>query len=78
MIDSEDEKIVRHFNNPRNYADVIIEQINTERMYDEMFEDEEDLVVLDIGGNVGLFTMYVQDCAKAVYTVEPTPITFTS
>jgi len=73
MIDSEDEKIVRHFNNPRNYADVIIEQINTERMYDEMFEGEEDLVVLDIGGNVGLFTMYVQDCAKAVYTVEPTP-----
>ena len=27
---------------------------------------------MDIGGNVGLFSLYIQDRAKAVYTLEPT------
>jgi len=73
VIETEDEKAQAHFSNSSNYADIVLEQINNDRFYDQIFEGEEDLTVLDIGGNVGLFTLYVQDCCKAVYPVEPTP-----
>jgi FkbM family methyltransferase len=76
VIESDNPTIIEHFNNPNNYADVIISQINNERMYDQMFKDETDLVILDFGGNVGLFTLYAQDAAKAIYPVEPTPAHF--
>lgn len=72
-IVSDDEQAKAHFANPANYADIVLDQINNDRFYDQIFEGEEDLTVLDIGGNVGLFTLYVQDCCKAVYPVEPTP-----
>lgn len=72
-IVTEDEKAEAHFANPANYADIVLTQINSDRFYDQIFEGEEDLTVLDIGGNIGLFTLYVQDCCKAVYPVEPTP-----
>lgn len=73
VIESNDEKAVAHFDNQANYADIVLEQINNDRFYDEIFQGEENLTILDIGGNVGLFTLYAQDCAKAIYPVEPTP-----
>lgn len=76
VIESSDEKIVKHFTDPRNFTDVIIHQINNDRLYDNMLKGKRDIVVLDLGGNVGLFTLYIQDRAKAVYTVEPTPAHF--
>jgi len=76
VIESEDPDLIEHFRQPNNYADVIIDQINTERLYDFMFKDQTDLVVLDIGANIGLFTLYVQDSARAVYCLEPTPSHF--
>ena len=36
-------------------------------------KDKKDLVILDIGANVGLFTLYAQDSASKVISVEPTP-----
>lgn len=72
-IVSEDEKAENHFNNSSNYADVVLNQINQDRFYDEIFEGEDDLTILDIGGNIGLFSLYAQDRAKAIYPVEPTP-----
>lgn len=78
VIDTYDEDLIQHFHDGRNYADVIINQINTERLYDFMFKDKNDLVVLDIGANIGLFTAYVQDSARAVYCLEPTPSHFKS
>lgn len=65
-----------HFNNPNNYADIVLNQINTDRFYDPIFEDEQDLVILDIGGNIGLFSLYVHDRCKNVYAIEPTPSHF--
>lgn len=73
IIETDDEKAKAHFSNSANYADIVLDQINNDRFYDQIFEGEENLTVLDIGGNVGLFTLYVQDCCKAVYPVEPTP-----
>ena len=72
-IVTEDAKAIEHFTNPNNYADVVLNQINNDRFYDEIFEGEEDLTILDIGGNIGLFSLYAQDRAARIYPVEPTP-----
>ena len=76
MIDSDNPKAEQHFADQTNYADIVLDQINRDRFYDSIFEGEEDLTILDIGGNVGLFTLYAQDCAKAIYPIEPTPSHF--
>ena len=72
-ITSDDKQTVEHFNNEANFADAVLTQINKERLYDQIFEGEEDLTILDIGGNIGLFTLYAQDRAKVIYPIEPTP-----
>jgi FkbM family methyltransferase len=72
-IISEDAKAKEHFTNPANFADIVLTQINTDRFMDQIFEGEEDLTVLDIGGNIGLFSLFAQDRCKAIYPVEPTP-----
>jgi FkbM family methyltransferase len=68
-----DADVARHLRDPTGCADCIIKQINTEGIYDEYLKDKSDLVILDIGANVGFFSMYAQDSAKRVISVEPTP-----
>lgn len=72
-IKTEDELIIDHFRNPNNYADIVLNQINSDRFYDPIFEEEKDLVMLDIGANVGLFSLFAHDSCKVIYAVEPTP-----
>jgi FkbM family methyltransferase len=72
-IVTEDGHAEEHFNNKANFADIVLNQINNDRFYDPIFEGEQDLTIIDIGGNIGLFSLYIHDKAKAVYTVEPTP-----
>jgi FkbM family methyltransferase len=72
-IVTEDAQAEEHFSNRANFADIVLNQINTDRFYDPIFDGEEDLTILDIGGNIGLFSLYVHDKAKTVYTIEPTP-----
>lgn len=68
-----DPVIMNHFANRNNYTDFILHQINKERIYDFLFHGKKDLIVLDLGGNVGLFTLYAQANACRVITLEPTP-----
>lgn len=68
-----DEPTMKHLDDPKGYARFIVRQINTDRIYDRCLKDKSDLVVLDIGANVGLFTLYAQDAAKRLVAVEPTP-----
>ena len=76
-IVSDDEKTVEHFENSNSFAEVVLSQINNDRIYDEIFDDDDsDLVVLDIGGNIGLFSLYLHDRCKAIYPIEPTPSHF--
>lgn len=72
-IVSEDAKAIAHFDNQSNYADIVLNQINQDRFYDQIFEGEENLTVLDIGGNIGLFSLYAHDRCKEIYPIEPTP-----
>jgi FkbM family methyltransferase len=60
-----------HFDDPRNYADFILNQINTEKLYLPYLTDHS--VIFDIGANIGLFSLHCLDCAKVIYAFEPTP-----
>ena len=73
-IKSNDSKIVEHFSdNNKNHPDTILRQINLEKLYGRWFDGKSNLNILDCGGNIGLFALHVNDCAKKVVTVEPTP-----
>lgn len=72
-IQTDDVLIIDHFQNQSNYADIVLNQINGDRFYDPIFENEDDLVILDIGANIGLFTLFAHDSCKNIYSVEPTP-----
>lgn len=56
-----------------NCCDIILDQINNERLYDPVLANKDDLLILDLGANVGLFSMYAYDSAKQIIAVEPTP-----
>lgn len=72
-IDTTDEQIMKHFSDPKNCGYTILNQINKSRIYDNFLSGKNDLVILDIGANIGLFTLYAKDCAKRIVSVEPTP-----
>jgi len=75
-IVSDDVRTEDHFSNPSSYADAVLTQINEEQIYDEIFDDEDNLTILDIGANIGLFSLYAQDSSVAIYAIEPTPSHF--
>jgi hypothetical protein len=72
-ITSDDATVEQHFANPASYADVVLNEFNTDRSYDHIFQGGEDLTILDIGANIGLFSLYIHERAKNVYAIEPTP-----
>lgn len=73
---SEHPDVQAWFNNTENYTDIILKQINEDRMYDPIFAGRGDMVVLDLGANCGLFSLYAADSCKKLISVEPTPTTF--
>lgn len=68
--------IANWLSNPDNYTNVIIKQINEDRMYDPIFAGRSDMIVMDLGANCGLFSLYAADSCKKLIAVEPTPSTF--
>ena len=76
-IDTEDAEIVDWFARPNEtMTDIILHQINTDRLYDPVLSEHNNLTILDIGANVGLFSLYAHDCADRIIALEPTPNTF--
>jgi FkbM family methyltransferase len=73
---SEQPNVTEWFDNPENYTDVILKQINEDRMYDPIFAGRTDMTVLDLGANCGLFSLYAADSCNKLIAVEPTPKTF--
>ena len=47
------------------------EEIFKSRLYAPFLEQKADATVLDIGGNIGMFSLYASKYAKQVYTLEP-------
>ena len=64
--------ITNHFNEPKSYADFIINQMNIGNIY-EKYLNGTDLVIFDIGANIGLFSLHCSDRARIIYSFEPTP-----
>ena len=74
---SDNYDVVAWFADPENYTDTIVKQINEDRMYDPIFQSRSNMVVLDLGANCGLFSLYASDSCSRIISVEPTPSTFT-
>ena len=72
-ISSNDPDVIAHFSNPTGYADTIIGEINASNFYDYILKDAQDLTILDLGANIGLFSLYASDIARKIYAFEPTP-----
>lgn len=47
------------------------EEIFKSRIYAPYLENKKDAVVLDIGANIGIFSLYASKYAKTVYSLEP-------
>ena len=77
QVVAESQAAIAHFAEPENHVGTILRQINEERMYDPVFADREDMTVLDLGANVGLFSLYAADSCKRVVAVEAVPSTYT-
>lgn len=75
-IESTDPMVVNYWIDPTNYTDVVLNMFNHDRYFNELLGNLEDMVVLDIGANCGLFSLFIQDRASAVYAIEPTPAHF--
>jgi len=64
-IETDDAEIVDWFDRPDvTMTECILDQLNTERLYDPVLANKENLTILDVGANIGLFSLYAQDSAK--------------
>lgn len=70
-------EVIAHFDNPNTNTAVLFGQINDERMYDFALAKANDYVMLDIGANIGLVSIYASDACKRIVALEPTPAQFT-
>lgn len=76
-IESLDPVVVDHFSDPKNNTDFIIDQFQEMRNYlDPVIDKNYNLSVLDIGANIGLFSLWISDSCKEIFTVEPHLETF--
>lgn len=66
------EELKKHFNNPNNFTKEILQQFNELSWYSQ-YLTKEDKIILDLGGNVGLFALHATPWANKIVTVEPTP-----
>jgi FkbM family methyltransferase len=49
----------------------IYKEIYLESVYIDIFNTRKDMVVIDVGANIGVVTQYMRDFAKVVYAIEP-------
>ncbi|MHB9161554.1 MAG: FkbM family methyltransferase [Nitrosotalea sp.] len=49
----------------------ILEEIYLKEIYKPYLLGKRDLIITDIGANIGLFSYYAKDYAKQVYAIEP-------
>lgn len=70
-VDFNEKDVEKHFLSKSSYADFILNQINS-GIYSRSLKGN-NLVIVDLGANIGLFSVYAHDVAKSIYSFEPTP-----
>lgn len=51
----------------------ILQELWIKKVYDGVFGERTDMVVIDAGANCGLATQYFYDHSKQIYSIEPSP-----
>jgi len=54
----------------------IYREIYFEGIYNDVFNQKEDLVVIDVGANIGIVTDYMRPYCKKIYAIEPSSMHF--
>jgi len=49
----------------------IYKEIYFENVYADIFNQDSDMIIIDVGANIGIVTQYMRDYAKKVYAIEP-------
>lgn len=66
-----------HFKNWGNsYIPHILRELYLDSIYKPYLDGKKDLTIFDLGGNIGLFSMYASQFAKEIFTFEPSKETF--
>jgi len=63
---------------PNNVFEETYGEIVEQKIYETYFEVQNDDIVVDIGSNIGLFPISVEDKFSKCYVIEPEPKNFTS
>lgn len=58
------------------YIPYIYKEIYFDGIYIDIFNERDDLVVVDVGANIGVVTQYMRERAKRVYAIEPSTMHF--
>lgn len=75
LIDlSSSQKFVEHTYAQHSCVGAIVQQFNDDFYY--FLRGQEELNIIDLGANVGLFSLYVSPVAEKIFAVEPTPSHF--
>lgn len=54
-----------------NFIPQILEEIYVRKVYEPLLRGRHDLVIFDLGANIGLFSLYASRFAKKLIAVEP-------
>lgn len=75
LIDlSSSQKFVEHAYAQHSCVGAIVQQFDNDFYY--FLRGQEELNIIDLGANVGLFSLYVSPVAEKIFAVEPTPSHF--
>ena len=53
------------------YIPYIYKEIYFDGVYADIFNNKKDMVVIDVGANIGVVTQYMRDYCKKLYAIEP-------
>jgi len=68
---SKSEKFLEHHNTSHSKTTAILEQF--QNGFYSFLEDNQEVVMVDLGANIGLFSLYMSSICSEIYSVEPTP-----
>ena len=63
--------IREHVDNPNTLVGTLLAQVNDRKMYEFVFRGDQNQVMLDIGANIGVVSLYASDACRRIVALEP-------